>query len=124
MIQHILGGQKSSRTLGSFFEVPFYLGASIPGYLDGTEFQFLSSQPSEAGNKGQCCSPLALCPVLVTGRHCEGKVRFFSVGSLGLSVPSNSWVVVVFFPFLVCFVFYLTFIVISMGIRSDIAIPS
>lgn len=29
-----------------------------------------------------------------------------------------------FFPFLVCFVFYLTFIVISMGIWSDIAISS
>lgn len=81
MIQHILGGRKLSRTLGSFFEVPFYLGASIAGYLDSTEFQFLSSQPSEAGDEGQCCSPLALCPVLVTGRHREGKGRFFSVGS-------------------------------------------
>lgn len=76
------------------------------------------------GNEGQCCCPLALCPVLVTGRHREGTVRFFSVGSWVSLCLQIAGVVGFFFPFLVCFVFYLTFIVISMGIWSDIAIPS
>lgn len=74
MIQHISGWQKSSRMLGSFFEFPFYLGSSVPGYLGSGEFQFLSSQPSETNtSSGMTLSACSLCPVLGIGEYLKGK---------------------------------------------------
>lgn len=110
------GRAKLSKTLGSFFEVPFYLGALIPGYFDSIEFQFLSSQPSETDNKGQDVATLCLASVPYTGnwqippREKWGSSQCVSILD-GLLVSLCLQIAGVFFPFVSFFFLNLTFIV-------------
>lgn len=110
------GRAKLSKTLGSFFEVPFYLGALIPGYFDSTEFQFLSSQHSETDNKGQDVTTLCLACVPYTSnwqipqREKWGSSQCVSI-LYGLLVSLCLQIAGVFFPFVSFFFLNLTFIV-------------
>lgn len=60
-VQHIPGGQKLSRMMGSCFVVPFYLGSSIPSCL-GVVQNSDSCLPSPVGltEAPRCCFLLGL----------------------------------------------------------------
>lgn len=114
-VQHIPGGQKLSRMMGSFFVVPFYLGSSIPscpGVVQNSDFCL----PSPVGLRDAAfclaCIPRSGNWQIPQGGNgdllCVSLLKAPDVLALlvVLSVPLDSSV---------CLVFYVTFIVVFSG---------